>query len=62
MAVFEVNSKGTWSRLADPNFDDFREQNRSFQAMAKYKDGKVVPYPARRSPRGQPSRLFLQTF
>src|SRR5271165_4399656 len=32
MAVFEVNSNGTWSRLADPNFDDFREQNRSFQA------------------------------
>jgi putative ABC transport system permease protein len=38
MAVFEVNSKGTWSRLADPNFDDFREQNRSFQAIAKYMD------------------------
>jgi predicted permease len=38
MAVFEVNSKGTWSRLADPNFDDFREQNRSFQSIAKYMD------------------------
>jgi putative ABC transport system permease protein len=38
MAVFEVNSKGTWSRLADPNFDDFRDQNRSFQAIAKYND------------------------
>jgi putative ABC transport system permease protein len=36
MAVFEVNSKGTWSRLADPNFDDFRDQSRSFQAIAKY--------------------------
>jgi predicted permease len=36
MAVFEVNPKGTWSRLADPNFDDFRDQNRSFQAIAKY--------------------------
>src|SRR5260370_41623651 len=36
MAVFEVNSKGTWSRLADPNFDDFRDQNHSFQALAKY--------------------------
>src|SRR5690242_10390838 len=36
MAVFEVNSKGTWSRLADPNFDDFRDQNHSFQAIAKY--------------------------
>jgi len=39
MAVFEVNSSGTWSRLADPNFDDFREQNRSFQSIAKYTDG-----------------------
>jgi putative ABC transport system permease protein len=38
VAVFEVNSKGGWSRLADPNFDDFRDQNRSFQAMAKYND------------------------
>jgi putative ABC transport system permease protein len=36
MGVFEVNSGGRWSRLADPNFDDFRDQNRSFQAMAKY--------------------------
>src|ERR1700680_4746362 len=38
MAVFEVNTKGTWSRLADPNFDDFRDQSRSFQAIAKYGD------------------------
>src|SRR5258707_1725444 len=38
MAVFEVNSKRTWSRLADPNFDDFRDQGRSCQAIAKYND------------------------
>src|SRR5438046_3362886 len=38
MAIFEVNSNGRWSRLADPNFDDFRDHNRSFQAMAKYHD------------------------
>jgi predicted permease len=38
MAVFEVTSKGRPSRLADPNFDDFRDQSRSFQAMAKYHD------------------------
>src|SRR3984893_18704235 len=38
MAIFEVNSKGGWSHLADPNFDDFRDQNRSFQAIAKYND------------------------
>ena len=36
MAVFEINSGGTWSRLADPNFNDFRDQNRSFEALAKY--------------------------
>jgi len=36
MAVFEINSDGGWSRVADPNFDDFRDQNRSFQAIAKY--------------------------
>ena len=36
MAIFEVNTQGTWSRLADPNFDDFRDQNHSFQAIAKY--------------------------
>ena len=36
MALFEVNSQGRWAHLADPNFDDFRDQNRSFQAMAKY--------------------------
>jgi putative ABC transport system permease protein len=38
MALFEVNTKGTWSRLADPNFDDFRDQNHSFQVIAKYSD------------------------
>jgi predicted permease len=37
-AIFEINSKGTWSRLADPNFDDFRAQTRSFQHLAKYSD------------------------
>ena len=35
MAVFEVTSAGRPSRLADPNFDDFRDQSRSFQAIAK---------------------------
>jgi len=36
VAVFEVNSRGTWSRLADPNFDDFRDENHTLQAIAKY--------------------------
>ena len=39
VAIFEVNSKGRPARLADPNFDDFRDQSRSFQAMAKYGAG-----------------------
>src|ERR1700674_4340271 len=38
MAVFEITSKGSRSRVADPNFDDFRDQSRSFQAIAKYAD------------------------
>jgi putative ABC transport system permease protein len=38
MAVFEVTSKGRPSRVADPNFNDFRDQSRSFQAIAKYRD------------------------
>ena len=36
MAVWEVNHRGTFSRLADPNFDDFRDRNRTFSVMAKY--------------------------
>jgi putative ABC transport system permease protein len=36
VAIFEVRTDGGRSRLADPNFDDFRDQSRSFQAIAKY--------------------------
>jgi putative ABC transport system permease protein len=36
MALFEVTSKGRPSRVADPNFDDFRDQSHSFQVIAKY--------------------------
>jgi putative ABC transport system permease protein len=36
MAISEVNSEGRLSRLADPNFDDFRDQSHSFQSIAKY--------------------------
>jgi predicted permease len=39
LAIWEVNHRGTYSRLADPNFDDFRDRNRTFSAMAKYADG-----------------------
>jgi len=38
MAISEVNSHGRLARLADPNFDDFRDQSRSFQSIAKYAD------------------------
>jgi putative ABC transport system permease protein len=31
-----VNHHGTFSRLADPNFNDFRDRNGTFSAMAKY--------------------------
>ena len=36
MAIWEVNHRGTYARLADPNFADFRDRNRTFSAMAKY--------------------------
>jgi len=36
VAIFEIKPKGGWNRLADPNFDDFRDQSHSFQTIAKY--------------------------
>ena len=54
MAVFEVTPKGEWNRLADPNFDDFRDQNRSFQAIAKYSAGIASVSGA-----GQPTRSMV---
>ena len=36
VSIFEINNQGGRSRLADPNFDDFRDQSRSFESMAKY--------------------------
>jgi putative ABC transport system permease protein len=54
MAVFEVNPEGGWSHLADPNFDDFRDQNRSFEAIAKYNDNTASVSGA-----GQPTRTAV---
>jgi putative ABC transport system permease protein len=51
MAVSEVNSYGRPSRLADPNFDDFRDQSHSFQSIAKYS-----AYPVSISGASQPTR------
>jgi putative ABC transport system permease protein len=36
MAIWEINDRGTYSRLADPNFSDFRDRNRTFSAMARF--------------------------
>jgi putative ABC transport system permease protein len=41
VAVFELTTKGRPSRLADPNFDDFCGQSRSFAALAKWSDFEV---------------------
>ena len=54
MAVFEVTPKGEWNRLADPNFDDFRDQNHSFEAIAKYSAGIASVSGA-----GQPTRSMV---
>jgi putative ABC transport system permease protein len=54
MAVSEVNSDGRPSRLADPNFDDFRDQSHSFQSIAKY-----TAYPISVSGASQPSRATV---
>src|SRR6267154_2092794 len=56
MAVFEVSSKGHWVHLADPNFDDFRDQNHSFQAIAKYNSDVVSVSGA-----SQPSRTTVSS-
>ena len=65
MAVFEVTSKGRPSRVADPNFDDFRDQNRSFQAIAKYSDDIVSVSGASQPTRTTVARIsrdFLKVF
>ena len=65
VSIFEIQPKGEWNRLADPNFDDFRDQSHSFDAIAKYS-----AYPAAVSGGSQPTRSvvahvtpqFLRTF
>jgi predicted permease len=39
MAIYELTNRGVWNSLADPNFDDFHDQNHSFEAIAKYSAG-----------------------
>ncbi len=54
MAVSEVNFHGRPNRLADPNFDDFRDQSHSFQSIAKYS-----AYPESVSGALQPTRTTV---
>jgi putative ABC transport system permease protein len=54
LAISEVNSNGRPSRLADPNFDDFRDQSHSFQSVAKYS-----AYPVSVSGASQPTRTTM---
>src|SRR6476620_12703101 len=39
MAIWEVNHRGTYSALADPNFSDLRDRNQAFVAVAKFRGG-----------------------
>jgi predicted permease len=65
VAIFEVTSKGRPSALADPNFNDFRDQSRSFQAIAKYGGTPATvsgPSPPTRAIVGRVSPDFLKVF
>ena len=54
VAVFEIQPNGRHNRLADPNFDDFRDQSHSIQAIAKY-----TAYPAAVSGGSEPTRSIV---
>jgi putative ABC transport system permease protein len=65
VAIFEVTSKGRPSALADPNFDDFRDQSRSFQAIAKYTERVLSVSSASQATRTHVARIspdFLKVF
>jgi putative ABC transport system permease protein len=65
MAVFEINSEGHRAHLADPNFDDFRDQSRSFQEVAKYGENVVSVSGARQPTRTSVANVspdFLKVF
>jgi putative ABC transport system permease protein len=54
VAVFEIQPNGGWNRIADPNFDDFRNQSHGFDAIAKYS-----AYTAAVSGGSQPTRSMV---
>jgi putative ABC transport system permease protein len=65
VAIFEVTSKGRPSGLADPNFDDFRDESRSFEAMAKYTERMLSVSSASQATRTHVARIspgFLKVF
>ena len=65
VAIFEVTSKGQPSRVADPNFDDFRDQSHSFRAIAKYAPDVVSVAGGTRPTRTRAARVspgFLDVF
>ncbi len=65
VAVSEVTNKGRPNALADPNFDDFRDQSRSFAAIAKYSRMLVTvagASPPARTVVGRVSPQFLAVF
>jgi predicted permease len=54
VSVFEIQPNGRHNRLADPNFDDFRDQSHSFRAIAKY-----TAYSAAVSGGSEPTRSIV---
>jgi putative ABC transport system permease protein len=54
VSIFEIQPNGRHNRIADPNFDDFRDQSRSFQAIAKY-----TAYSAAVSGGSEPTRSIV---
>jgi putative ABC transport system permease protein len=65
MSVFEINSDGHWAHLADPDFDDFRDQSRSFEVIAKYGENVVSVSGARQPTRTTVANVspdFLKVF
>jgi len=54
VSIFEIQPNGHHNRVADPNFDDFRDQSHSFQAAAKY-----TAYPTAVSGGSEPTRSVV---
>src|SRR5271170_3090552 len=42
VAVSQVDSKGRLGNISDPNFNDLRDQSRSFEVLAVYNDDTIA--------------------